>query len=171
MFIERVEGLAEVILSGYTFGPDDIMIIFSASGRAAVPLEMALGAKERGLDVVAVTSLAESQARPTTHPSGKRLFEIADVVIDVGTPSGDALVKLDGLDNPVGPGSTLANAAVVNEIKVRTAELLVEAGAMPPVLTAASIVGDEESSRLFDSAYAEHARRLAALLGRRDETD
>jgi uncharacterized phosphosugar-binding protein len=171
MFIERVEGLAEVILSGYRFGPDDIMIIFSASGRAAVPVEMAIGAKERGLEVVAVTSLAESRARPSTHPSGERLFEIADVVIDVGTPSGDALVRLEGLDYPVGPGSTLANAAVVNEIKVRTAELLVEAGSMPPVLTAASLVGEEESSRLFESAYAEHARRLAALLGRRDEID
>jgi uncharacterized phosphosugar-binding protein len=77
-------------------------------------------------------------------------------------------VRLDGLDYPVGPGSTLANAAVVNEIKVRTAELLVEAGAMPPVLTAASLVGDEESRRLFESAYAEHARRLAALLAPTD---
>jgi uncharacterized phosphosugar-binding protein len=168
MFIERVEGLAEVILSGYTFGLDDLMMIFSASGRAAVPVEMALGARERGLEVVAVTSMAESQARPATHGSGKRLFEIADVVIDVGTPSGDALVSLDGLPHPVGPGSTLANAAVVNEIKVRTAELLVAAGAMPPVLTAASLVGDEESNRLFESAYAEHARRLAMLLSPTD---
>jgi uncharacterized phosphosugar-binding protein len=164
MFIERVEGLAGVILSGYTFGDDDIMMIFSASGRAAVPVEMALGARERGLEVVAVTSLAESQARPAAHSSGKRLFEIADVVIDVGTPSGDALVSIEGLPYPLGPGSTLANAAVVNEIKVRTAELLLEAGVMPPVLTAASLVGDDESRRLFESAYAEHARRLASLL-------
>lgn len=168
MFIERVEGLAEVILSGYSFGPDDIMMIFSASGRAAVPVEMALGAKDRGVEVVAVTSLEESKARPATHSSGKRLFEVADVVIDVGTPSGDALVTLEGLPYPIGPGSTLANAAVVNEIKVRTAELLVEAGAMPPVLTAASVVGEEESARLFDRAYAEHARRLATILVRRD---
>jgi uncharacterized phosphosugar-binding protein len=168
MFIERVEGLADVILSGYSFGPDDMLMIFSASGRSAVPVEMALGAKERGLEVVAVTSLAESRARPTTHSSGKRLFEVADVVIDVGTPSGDALVRIEGLPYPVGPGSTLANAAVVNEIKVRTAELLVEAGAMPPVLTAASLVGEEESTRLFERAYAEHARRLASILTRRD---
>jgi uncharacterized phosphosugar-binding protein len=166
MFIERVEGLAEVILSAYSFGADDIMMIFSASGRAAVPVEMALGAKERGLAVVSVTSLAESQARPATHHSGKRLFEVGDVVIDVGTPTGDALVSLDGLDYPVGPGSTLANAAIVNEIKVRTAELLVEAGAITPVLTAASLVGEEESNRLFEAAYAEHARRLASLLAR-----
>ena len=168
MFIERTEGLAEVILSAYSFGDDDVMIVFSASGRAAVPVEMALGARERGLQVVAVTSLAESRALPATHSSDKRLFEVADVVIDIGTPPGDALVTIDGLDQPVGPGSTLANAAVVNEIKVRTAELLLEMGAMPPVLTSASLVGDEASDRLFAAAYAEHTRRLAALLGRGD---
>jgi len=168
MFIERVEGLAEVILSGFEFGAHDVMMVFSASGRAAVPVEIALGSQRRGLPVVAVTSLAESGALPATHPSGSRLFEIADVVIDIGTPVGDALVTLDGLAHPVGPGSTLANAAVVNEIKVRTAELLVERGSMLPVLTAASLVGADESRRLFTDAYAEHARRLAAILVKGD---
>ena len=164
MFIERVSGLAEVILSGFEFGDTDLMIVFSASGRAAVPVEMALGAKHRGMRVVAVTSLDESRAAPATHESGKRLFEAADLVIDIGPPPGDALVHLDGLESPVGPGSPLSNSAVVNEIKVRTAELLVEAGAMPPVLTAASVVGEDESTRLFGAAYADHARRLAGLI-------
>ena len=164
MFIERVEGLAEVILSGFDFGEKDVMMVFSASGRAAVPVEIASGARDRGLKVVAVTSIAESEASPATHSSGLRLFEIADLVIDIGTPPGDALVTLDGLTTPVGPGSTLANTAVVNEIKVRTAELLVASGKMPPVLTSASMVGEEESRLSFASAYAEHARRLASVL-------
>lgn len=166
MFIERVEGLAEVILSGFRFGPDDIMMIFSASGRAAVPVEMALGASERGLEVIAVTSVSESTAVPATHKSGKRLFEVADHVIDIGTPPGDALVALDGLSPRVGPGSTLANAAVVNEIKVRTAELLIAAGNAPTVLASSSVVGEEESRRLFEAAYAEHGRRLATILSK-----
>jgi uncharacterized phosphosugar-binding protein len=164
MFIERMEGLAEVILSGFEFKSTDVMMIFSASGRASVPVEMALGAKDRGLDVVAVTSVPESTAQPASHRSGKRLLDVADVVIDIGTPAGDALVHLDGLAHPVGPGSTLANAAVVNEVKVRTAELLVAAGKMPPVLTSSTLVGDEESRRLFDDAYADHGRRLASAL-------
>jgi uncharacterized phosphosugar-binding protein len=164
MFIERVSGLAEVILSGLHFGQQDVMMIFSASGRAAVPVEMALGASERGLRVVAVTSLAESTASEATHQSGQRLFEVSDLVIDIGTPAGDALVTLELLDTPVGPGSTLANAAVVNEIKVRTAELLVDSGHPPIVLTAASLVGSERSDALFADAYAEHGRRLARLL-------
>jgi uncharacterized phosphosugar-binding protein len=164
MFIERVSGLAEVILSGYEFGAEDLMMVFSASGRAAVPVEMAIGAKKRGMKVVGVTSVAESSASPATHGSGKRLFEIADLVIDIGTPPGDALVTIEGLDTPVGPGSTLVNVAVVNEIKVRTAELLVESGVAFDVLTAASVVGHERSESLFAAAYAEHGRRLARLL-------
>jgi uncharacterized phosphosugar-binding protein len=165
MFIERVSGLAEVILSAFRFGAEDVMMVFSASGRAAVPVEMALGAQRRGLKVIAITSIAESEALPATHDSGRRLFEIADLVIDIGTPPGDALVALDGLRSPIGPGSTLANATVVNEIKVRTAELLLKTGDMQPVLTSASLVGPEESQHSFETAYAEHARRLADILG------
>jgi uncharacterized phosphosugar-binding protein len=66
----------------------------------------------------------------------------------------------------VGPGSTVANAAVVNEMKVRTAELLIAAGKMPPVLTSGSVAGEEESRRLFSDAYADHGQRLARILAR-----
>jgi uncharacterized phosphosugar-binding protein len=164
MFIERIEGLAEVILENFSFGKADTVIVFSAGGRTAVPIEFAMGCRARGLPVVAVTSVAESMARTSGHSSGTRLLDHADVVIDIGTPPGDALVQLEGLDTPVGPGSTLANAAVVNEIKVRTAELLVGRGCMPPVITSSTVVGAHRSEDLFEAAYAEHARRLAALM-------
>ena len=111
MFIERMEGLGEVILSNFTYQPSDAFMVFSASGRSAVPLEVAAGAQARGLGVIAVTSVDESLAQPATHPSGTRLLDHADVVIDVGTPPGDSLVMVPGLDTPVGPGSTLAYAA------------------------------------------------------------
>ncbi len=161
MFIERVEGLAEVILSNFTFAPHDAFMVFSVSGRSAVPIEIAMGAKRRGMPVIAVTSVAESSAAPSRHPSETRLLDHGDVVIDLGTPPGDALVDLDGLETRVGPGSTLVLTAVANEIKVQTAELLVARDAMPSVITSASMVGEERSTALFDSAYADHAARLA----------
>jgi uncharacterized phosphosugar-binding protein len=164
MFIERVEGLAEVILSNFRVAPPDVMIVFSASGLSANPIEMAMGARRRGVPVVVVTSVAQSMAGEATHSSGTRLLDHGDVVIDLGTPVGDALVTIDGLPTPVGPGSSVAAVAVVNELKVQTAELLVARGAMPPVLTSAALVGADESARLFDAAYDEHARRLAAAL-------
>lgn len=164
MFIERTPGLADVILANFSFGPADVMIVFSAGGLTAVPIEMATGARRRGLPVVVVTSVAQSMARPSDHASGTRLLDHADVLIDLCTPPGDALVSLPGVDTPIGPGSTVANAAIVNEIKVQAAAILLEAGALPPVLTSAAVVGPERSAELFEAAYREHARRAAAAL-------
>jgi uncharacterized phosphosugar-binding protein len=166
MFIERVPGLAEVILDNFTFGPRDVLMVFSAGGLSAVPVEMARGARRRGLRVIAVTSVEQSMS-DQPHPAvGNRLLDEADLVIDLCTPHPDALVEIDGLDVPVGPGSTIAAVAIVNAIKVRTAQLLVERGQMPPVLTRASVVGADRSRELFDDAYREHARRIARAIAR-----
>jgi uncharacterized phosphosugar-binding protein len=164
MFIERVPGLAAQILANFDLGPPDVLMVFSASGRSAVPIEMAIGARERGLKVIAVTSVEQSRSRPPTHATGTRLLDHADVVLDLGTPPADALVSVEGLDVPVAPGSTIANVAFVNMIKARTAELLVERGAMPPVITSEALVGPERAAELFDGAYDEYARRLAKVL-------
>ena len=152
MFIERVEGLADAILANFELAPPDVMVVFSAGGGTAVPIEIARGAKARGLTVVAVTS------------GGSPLAGEADLVLDLCIPAGDALVRLEGVETPVGPGSTIAAVALANAVKVRTAELLLERDALPPVLTSAAVVGPEESARLFDAAYAEHARRAARVL-------
>jgi uncharacterized phosphosugar-binding protein len=164
MFIERVEGLAETILANFELAPPDVMTVFSVGGLSAVPIEMAQGARRRGLRVVAVTSVAQSLAATPPHSSGTRLLDHADVVVDLCTPPGDAMVSVDGLETPVGPGSTIAAVAIANEIKSQTAALLVERSAMPPVLTSSALVGPERSHELFDAAYGEHARRVARAL-------
>ena len=171
MAIERTPGLAEVILDNFSFGPQDVMIVFSAGGTTAVPVEIAIGARRRGLRVIAVTSVEQSMHSDPEPTTGKRLLDVADLVIDLCTPEADALVSIDGLDTPVGPGSTLTAVAIVNTIKVRTAELLVERGAMPPVITRASVVGAERSRALFDAAYREHARRSARAIMRVADDD
>jgi len=166
MFIERVPGLAEVILSNFCFGAKDVMIVFSAGGTSAVPVEMARGARARGLRVVAVTSIEQSRSGSPDPATGSLLLEEADLVIDLCTPHADALIAIDGVDTPVGPGSTAAAVAIVNSIKVRTAQLLAERGALPPTITRASVVGAERSRELFDAAYGEHARRIARAIVR-----
>ncbi len=165
MFIERTPGLAEVILRNFSFQPHDAMIVFSSSGNTAVPTELAAGCRARGLPVVAVTAIDHSLAGTPGAADGTRLLDHADVVIDLCVPIGDAAIELEETDTPVGPLSTVANAAIVNEIKVQTAELLAAAGALPPVITSASVVGEERAAALFDAAYDEHARRLARALG------
>jgi uncharacterized phosphosugar-binding protein len=164
MFIERMPGLAEVILSNFSFTSSDVLIVFSASGLSAVPVEMARGGRRRGIRVIAVTSVEQTMSSDPDPVVGTRLVDEADLVIDLCTPHADALVSIDGLDTPVGPGSTITAVAIVNSIKVRTAQLLVERGAMPPVITRASVVGAERSRSLFEGAYDEHARRIARAI-------
>ena len=164
MFIERTPGLAEIILGNFHFGAHDVMMVFSAGGTTAVPIEIAQGARRRGVRVIAVTSVKQSTQSDPDPVSGKRLLEEADLVIDLCSPAADAVVDIAGLDTPVGPLSTVTAVAIVNCIKVRTAELLVKRGAMQPVITRASVVGAERSRDLFDGAYTEHARRIARAI-------
>ena len=170
MYIERMPGLAEVILDNFSFGPRDVMVVFSAGGTTAVPVEMARGARQRGLRVIAVTSIEQSMTADLDPVVGNRLLDEADLVLDLCTPHADAMVHIPGLDTPVGPGSTLAAIAIVNSIKVRTAQLLTERGAMTPVLTRASVVGADRSRDLFSAAYREHSRRIARAIDRGTDT-
>jgi uncharacterized phosphosugar-binding protein len=169
MFIERMPGLAEEILGNFTLGERDAMLVFSASGLGAVAVEMARGARRRGLPVIAVTSVGQSTAGEVDPAVGTRLCDEADVVIDLCTPPADALCELPGVGTPVGPGSSLAAISIANAIKVRTAELLLEQDRLPPVITSATVVGPIRSQELFEQAYREHARRAARALRTREE--
>jgi len=171
MFIERVPGLAETILANFSFGTADVMIVFSAGGTSAVPVEMARGARRRGLRVIGVTSVEQTMSSEPAPEVGSRLVDEVDLVIDLCTPHADALCDLPGVDTPVGPGSTIAATAIVNSLKVRVAELLVARDALPPVITRSSVVGADRSRDLFDQAYREHARRIARAIDQRPGGD
>lgn len=164
MFIERVEGLADQILANWILKPQDLLFVFSVNGKSAVPLEMARGAKRAGIKTIAVTSIAQNRDGEPTHSSKTTLVDHSDLVIDLCTPIGDALIEIPGLETKVGPGSSITAIAIVNEIKVQTADLLVKSGYLPPVITSSSVIGAEKSQKLFDSAYAEHARRISSRL-------
>jgi uncharacterized phosphosugar-binding protein len=128
-----------------------------------VPIELAAGLRRRGVRVVAIVSRRHAAASPSKHAQGYKLTDCADLVLDTGAPPGDAMVAIDGLDTPVAPGSTIGGCVLVNAIKAEVAERLTRAGRPPRVLTAAALVGPERSAELFESAYDEHARRLARL--------
>ena len=162
MWLEKLEGFGEVILRNFNFGLDDAMLIFSNSGVNAVVIDVALGAKQRGMPVVAVVSFDHANRSVTRHSSGKKLAEIADVAIDNCTSAGDAMISIEGLDGPVGPGSTIGFAAIANAIKTQTAEILVALGAPPLVLSSSVFLGDATAQR-FDDCYDEQSRRVSHL--------
>ena len=122
MFLEHVEGLGQIILRNFVFSPPDCFLIFSNSGVNEVIIDVALEARRLNMPVIAVVSVDHCQASPALHSSGKKLLDIADVVIDNCTPAGDAMVRIEGLADPVGPGSTIGAAAITNALICRIAE-------------------------------------------------
>jgi uncharacterized phosphosugar-binding protein len=160
MFLETVEGLAWHILRNFELKPQDAFLLFSTSGTGNVVIDMAMLAKEKGIPVVAITGMDNSLKAKSKHSTGKKLYEVADYVIDNLVPVGDAAMWIDGLKYPVGPMSTISNSAIVNMIKVRVAQLLTEAGQPPIVITGSQVIGDEASKEAFDLTYEDYARRM-----------
>ncbi len=136
--LERLEGLATLLLSDTDLGERDLLVIASNSGRNAFPVELALEAKRRGCKTVALTSFGHSQAVTSRHSSGKRLFEVTDLVLDNGAPYGDALLELPGVAGRVGPVSSLTGIYLMNALTVRATELCAEAGFIPDIFESAN---------------------------------
>lgn len=165
MFLEHVEGLGQVILRNFVFSPPDCFLLFSNSGINEVVVDVALEAKRQGFPVIAVVSLDHCTRSPALHSSGNKLPDIADIVIDNCTPGGDALVHVAGLDDPVGPGSTIGAATVTNAIKCLVAEKLVALGKPPIVLTSSVLIGHEASKKRFDECYDDYRARIRQIYG------
>jgi uncharacterized phosphosugar-binding protein len=136
---ERTTRLAADILQPIPIERKDIAIVISNSGRNAVPVEIAMAFKERGVKVIAITNLTQSQASSARNPSGQRLFEVADVVVDTCVPMGDAVLPVPGIRFPIGPSSTVAGSAIINAIFVQSAILLVSKGKPVPVLPSGNL--------------------------------
>ena len=163
MFLENVSGLAERILRNFDLKPADSALVISSSGCNIVPIEMAELFRARGIKVVVLVSKRHSEATKSNHPAGNKLPDVADLVLDTGAPPGDAMVRIDGLESPVSPGSTVGGCILINMLKAEIAERLTRAGQPPKVLTGACILGADRAKELFEAAYDEHARRLAEL--------
>jgi uncharacterized phosphosugar-binding protein len=163
MFLENVPGLAERILRNFGLSENDCALIVSSSGCNIVPVEMAEMFQQKKIKVVAIITKEHSAKSKSKRADGKKLSDFADIVLDSGAPAGDSMIYVDDLETPVSPGSTVGGIMIVNSIKAEVARLLTEAGQPPKVLTAACIVGNEKATQLFESAYDEHAHRMAEL--------
>ena len=146
---ERLEGYAGTFLDHYDLKTGDLVVVISNSGINPVPIEVATGAREKGATVVALTSRAHSNSVTPRRSAGKRLHEIADLVIDTGIPAGDALVEMQDSRLRAGPASTVISTALLNAVVVQTAQNLLAAGIEPPVLVSANVaVGDQHNQEL-----------------------
>jgi uncharacterized phosphosugar-binding protein len=166
LHLEKTPGYAEQILRNFAFGPKDAMIVISTSGIREIIIEMALGAKQRGLSVIGVCSLEHCRQAKPAHASGKKLMDVADVTLDNGAPIGDSLLTLEGRRHKTGPFSTLGGGLVMNMLRCEVARRLVERGIEPVFLPSHQFVGSRTVEEELEYFYAQYARRVAPLYSR-----
>jgi len=157
---ERDSNIGENLLGLFDVQPHDVFIIASNSGVNGSILGVALAAKARGHKVIAVTSLDHTNRVKPKHPSGKRLSEVADIVIDNLAPFGDSTLELEG-GIGVGAVSSITAAFIAQRITIGVAETLRRRGKTPPVYISANIPGGDEHNRALEDLYGDRIRREA----------
>ena len=149
--LERTEGLGKIILKQNHVSEGDVLLLHSVSGRNTVPVEMAIEAREMGVHTVCITNLEYSKSVTSRHLSGKNLYEVCDIVIDNCGVTGDAAIKLDGLEEKIGPTSTTVGTAILNAIVIEAVEQMIADGIVPPVFMSDNIDGgDAHNARIFE---------------------
>ncbi|MGK5681427.1 sugar isomerase domain-containing protein [Actinoplanes sp. URMC 104] len=158
--VERRPEIAHRLYELAPVKPDDAFVIASNSGINGAVVEMALLVKERGHALVAITSAAHSAGVSSRHPSGRKLGDIADVVLDNGAPYGDATLPLPG-GGAVGAVSSITAALLAQQIVTEVVARLLAAGIDPPVYLSDNVPGGKEHNAEIEARYAGRIRRTA----------
>lgn len=152
-YIERTIEYADVLENMYDVQAGDVVIATSNSGRNKLVIEYISRLKEKGVKVIVITSLKHSKTIESRHPSGKRLFELGDVVLDNFAPYGDAGVAIDELTR-MGPISTMSGCFLSHSVIGRFVEMLRQQGLEAPVFRSSNMDGaDEYNRKLFDTYF------------------
>jgi len=144
--IERMSGYAPLILDNYEVKAGEVILVFSTSGVNSLPIEMALAAKEKGLTVVAFTSL-NYRNQQSRHESGKKLKDVADIVIDTQAKQGDAMVRYERIDISAVPGSTVISVTVLNTLIAEIIGRYDQEGLTAPVFVSGNIENGMERNQ------------------------
>ena len=151
--MEKLPGVSDIIFDSYKIEKGDIMIISSNSGRNAMPIEMAMRCQKEGIYTVAVTNLAQSQATTSRHPSGKKLYECVDLVLDNCCPSGDAMMDIAGIKT--GPASSIASMFLLDTVFTEAIKILTDKGVRPMVFQSQNVDGFDN-----DAIYRHYGPRI-----------
>jgi uncharacterized phosphosugar-binding protein len=153
--MEQMQGYAKVILDNSPIKSGDVLILVSVSGRNAVPIEMAQLAKERGIKVIGVMSREYSEAVASRHPSGKKMFDFVDILLDNKAPKGDAVLESKDVPQRFNPVSGVTSTALLQALIAATIEELLSRGIVPPVFLAANVDGGAEYNARLIKQYHE----------------
>lgn len=160
--LERMAGYGREVVLQNDIRPGDVVIVISVSGRNAVPVDVALAAKERGARVIVVTSVDYCRSVTPRHPSGLRLCDVeADALFDLGGDAGDATVPVSGTPFRTGAASNIVAMYLLNGLMVNVVTRLAGENVSPlPVFVSANVDGgDEHNARVL----ARYRDRLSYL--------
>ncbi|WP_151480033.1 SIS domain-containing protein [Streptomyces albicerus] len=153
--LERVDGLASAVLDSSPARSGDLLVIVSLSGRNSLPVEMAMHARDLGLKVIGVTSVAYASETKSRHSSGTYLKDHCDVVLDSKIAIGDAVLTLDTIPAPFASASTVVTSALLQAVMATAAGTLADRGIEPPLLRSGNVDGGHEwNGRVFEE-YAD----------------
>ena len=138
----------------------DIVFVISNSGRNPLCVEIALAAKEKGAKVVAITALEASKTLTAKHSSGKKLYEVADYILDNCTPLGDCCIDLEGFDSKVIGLSMITTSIVIQATMYRAMQMMIEKGEEPKVYQSQNIDGMREKNEALEKLYADRLNRI-----------
>lgn len=155
-YIERLPGYASILANLYGIREGDVILIASNSGRNVYPVEMAFCAKERGAKVIAVTSLDHASKTTSRHASGKKLMDIADIVIDNCGVEGDSAIKVNGMKASICPTSSMANAFIVQSLVASCVDEMLKEEQEPPVFVSLNSDGNE---KVNEELFAKYTRQ------------
>ncbi|SOD85762.1 SIS domain-containing protein [Streptomyces sp. Ag109_G2-15] len=153
--LERVDGLAGAVLDTSPLRAGDALVIISLSGRNALPVEMAQGARALGVKVIGVTSVAYATQTTSRHSSGTFLKDHCDIVLDSKIAVGDAELTLDTIPAPFAPASTVVTSALMQAVMATTAATLADRGIEPPLLRSGNVDGGHDWNGRIMTEYGD----------------
>ncbi len=158
--LERETGHAARVLKDYRILPGDTVVVASNSGRNAYPVELAQIARECGATVIALTSLTHARAVESRHPSGKRLFELADIVLDNGGVYGDGVLDVPGVPDRMGPTSSIVGIWLLNALIAEAVEKVTAEGITVDVYRSANADSTDDAAHAIVERWRPRIRGL-----------
>ncbi len=159
--VERLSGYADALIEYYSPSEGDVLIVISNSGKNAVPVEASVLARERGVSVIAITSVEYSKKLEPENRYGKRLYEVADIVIDNKVPEGDASLEIKELNGKrIAPVSTIVNSFIAHSLEILAVEELVKRGYNPEIWISVNIPNSKNLNRILLEKYKKSVKHL-----------
>ena len=150
--MEKMPGIAAEAFRRAAVDPaKDILVVISASGKNAAPVEMLRTAKSAGVKTVAISS-----SEYKSHDGV--LLDEADIAIDCKVPYGDAVIDVGEMK--MGGLSTYASLFILNSILIDGAKKALEKGTVPPIYTSGNVEGGAAKNIALEERYFGRVKRL-----------